>query len=225
MENLQIRMLEKQLFLRNRVIPDEIWPGPEEDASWDSLPTGYTKKIKQILDELNSPKSSPSSSPSPVADLADAGPDITYKPKQKKTDAGSTSQQSQPIRFQFEGLTSEEKNFLYQQYDPYEFSQKPWEDSIMTETENLAKLELSVSSPQVTQSCQMTYEQTPSETHLVPRSRPDTQDVWFTDEDWEDPQFRAEIFRIIDEMEAIHVAEQAHKVEEERAKKNPRRHL
>ncbi|GMN62560.1 hypothetical protein TIFTF001_031649 [Ficus carica] len=196
-DNPQIRMLEKQLFLKNRVIPDEIWPGPEEDAPWDRLLTEYTKKIKRILDELNSPQSSPSSDNGPITDLADEGPSIS------------------------EGLSLEEEQLLYQRYDPYEYSQKPWEDSINSQTENLVRLGISVSTPEVTQSCQMHYNLTPPETHSI--SRPDTQLLWFTDEDWEDPQFRAEILRIIDEQEAIQIEEQIIKAEEERMKKNPRR--
>ena len=212
--------MEKQLFLRNRVIPDEIWPGPEEDAPWDKLPTEYTKKIKRILDELNSPPTSPSSSSGPIID---EGPKIAYKPKLAfNTDTGSSSEQSQPIRFQSEGSTFEEEHVLYQQYDPYEFSQKPWPDSDYSQTENLARLGISVSSPEITQSCKIKYDLTPPATHIAPR--PDTQQLWFTDEDWEDPQCREEILRLIDEIEAIHVAEQAHKAEEERAKKIHRCH-
>ncbi|GMN65886.1 hypothetical protein TIFTF001_034958 [Ficus carica] len=76
--------------------------------------------------------------------------------------------------------------------------------------------------PEFTQSCKIRYDLTPLETHIVPPpelhtdQRPDTHQLWFTDEDWEDPEIREEVLRLIDEIEALDAAERRAKMERER---------
>ncbi|GMN22494.1 hypothetical protein TIFTF001_040271 [Ficus carica] len=130
---------------------------------------------------------------------------------------------SQPIRFQSEGPSYEEE-FRFSAFanDPYEFSQQPWEDAVNSNTEDLARLGILDTSPEVTQSCKIRYDLTSPETHIVhppeecTATRPDTQHLWFTDEDWEDPEFREEILRIIDEIETLDAAERRARNEQER---------
>ncbi|GMN70638.1 hypothetical protein TIFTF001_039681 [Ficus carica] len=195
-----LRKIEKALFIRNQVIPDAIWPKPEEDAPWDHLPAKYTQKIKKILDETNNPQVSTGSSSSTTA-----------------MEGSQTIVCTQPPRFQSEGPSYEEE-FKYSSFanDPFEFAQQPWEDAVNTNTEDLAKLGIFDTPPEVTQSCKIRYDLTPPETHTVPPPRPDTQQLWFTDEDWEDPEIREEVLRIIDEIEALDAAERRARYERER---------
>ena len=39
----EYRELQKLLFIKNKIIPYEIWPSPEIDAPWEQYPPGYTK--------------------------------------------------------------------------------------------------------------------------------------------------------------------------------------
>ncbi|GMN46237.1 hypothetical protein TIFTF001_015425 [Ficus carica] len=207
-----LRKIEKALFIKNQVIPDDIWPKPEEDAPWDHLPAEYNQKIKKILDEINNPEVSTGSSSSATA-----------------MEGSQSIICSQPIRFQSEGPSYEEE-FKFSAFanDPYEFSQQPWEDAVNSNTEDLAKLGLFDTLPEVIQSCKIRYDLTPPETHIAhppeehTTTRPDTQHLWFTDEDWEDPEFREEILRIIDEIETLDAAERRARNEQERQTK--RRH-
>ncbi|GMN64945.1 hypothetical protein TIFTF001_034017 [Ficus carica] len=172
-----LRKIEKALFIKNQVIPDDIWAKPEKDTPWDHLPAKYTQKIKKILDEINNPEVSTGSSSSATA-----------------MEGSQSIICSQPIRFQSKGPSYEEE-FKFSSFanDPFEFSQQPWEDAVNSNTEDLAKLGIFDTPPEVTQSCKIRYDLTLPETHIVPppevhtTTRPDTQQLWFTDEDWEDP--------------------------------------
>ncbi|GMN47838.1 hypothetical protein TIFTF001_017024 [Ficus carica] len=84
------------------VIPDEVWSKPEEDAPWDKLLTGYTQKIKKILEEVNNPGtstgSSTSSGPSTIPS-SNSEPGSTQKPE---TPHPEDSEEFQPVKFQSE---------------------------------------------------------------------------------------------------------------------------
>ena len=63
--NLEFRELQKLLFIKNKVIPDEIWPSPEMDAPWERYPPDYAKQIDEDLTHyLPSAETTPDSSPS-----------------------------------------------------------------------------------------------------------------------------------------------------------------
>ncbi|GMN61754.1 hypothetical protein TIFTF001_030858 [Ficus carica] len=151
--SLHLRKIEKALFIKNQVIPDDIWPKPEEDAPWDYLPAGYTQKIKKILDEVNNPSQVSTESSSSTSAI----------------EGSQSIMCSQPIKFQSEGPSYEEE-FRFSQFtnDPHEFSQQPWEDAVNTNTEDLARLEIFDTPPEFTQSCKIRYNLTPPETHTVP---------------------------------------------------------
>ncbi|GMN22232.1 hypothetical protein TIFTF001_050190 [Ficus carica] len=136
MENSQIRQIEKLLFIKNQVIPDEVWPKLEKNAPWDKLPTEYTQKIRRILDEVNNPEtsrgSSTSSGPSTIPSSS-SEPGTTQKPA---TPRPSDLEESQPVRFQSEGLSIEEEfRFIQWAQDPYD--QDPFDP------EELRKLNIS----------------------------------------------------------------------------------
>ncbi|GMN21485.1 hypothetical protein TIFTF001_047287 [Ficus carica] len=201
-----LRKIEKALFIKNQVIPDDIWPKPEEDAPWDHLPAEYTQIIKKILDDVNNPQVSAESSSSTTV-----------------MEGSQSIMCSQPIRFQSEGPSYEEE-FKFSSFvdNPYEFSQQPWEDTVNTNTKDLARLGIFDTPPEFTQSCKIQYDFTSPKTHTVPppelhtAPKPDTQQLWFTDKDWEDPEIRKEVLRIIDEIETLDAAERRAKKEQER---------
>ncbi|GMN26508.1 hypothetical protein TIFTF001_040876 [Ficus carica] len=176
----------------------------EEDSPWDHLLTEYTQKIKKILDDINNPQVS-----------AELSSSTTNK------EGSQSIMCSQPIRFQSEGPSYEEE-FKYSSFaeNPFEFSQQPWEDAVNTSIEDQARLGIFDTPPEFTQSCKIRYDLTSPETHTVPppelHTKPDTQQLWFTDEDWEDPEIREEVLRIIDEIETLDAAERRAKKEQER---------
>ena len=47
--NSEYRELRKLLFIKNKIIPDEIWPSPEDDAPWEQYPSEYAKQIDDDL--------------------------------------------------------------------------------------------------------------------------------------------------------------------------------
>ena len=69
--NSEYRELQKFLFLKNKIIPDEIWPSPEDDAPWERYSYEYTKQINDDLmhytpsTETTPDPSPPSSSQNP----------------------------------------------------------------------------------------------------------------------------------------------------------------
>ena len=58
-------------FIKNKVIPDEIWPSPEMDAPWERYPLDYAKQLDEDLThympsaEITPDSSPPSSSQNP----------------------------------------------------------------------------------------------------------------------------------------------------------------
>ncbi|PON55850.1 hypothetical protein PanWU01x14_185280 [Parasponia andersonii] len=55
--NPEYRQLQKILFQKNGIIPDEIWPRPEDDASWEHYSPAYKaqmdKDMKHFLTHIN----------------------------------------------------------------------------------------------------------------------------------------------------------------------------
>ena len=63
--NLEYRELQKLLFVKNKIIPNEIWPSPETDAPWKQYPPEYAKKLEDDLKcYMPSTETTPDPSPS-----------------------------------------------------------------------------------------------------------------------------------------------------------------
>ena len=45
--NPEYRELQKALFLKNKIIPEEVWLKPEDDAQWEKYPPSYVKKLEE----------------------------------------------------------------------------------------------------------------------------------------------------------------------------------
>ncbi|KAH1033161.1 hypothetical protein J1N35_045335 [Gossypium stocksii] len=59
--DVEYRNLQKYLCQLNRVIPFEIWPPPDIDAHWDTVPNGpYYQQILQALQEYKADIPDPS---------------------------------------------------------------------------------------------------------------------------------------------------------------------
>ena len=62
--NLEFRKLQKLLFIKNKIIPDEIWPSPEMDAPWEQYPPDYAKQLDEdLMHYAPSAEATPDSSP------------------------------------------------------------------------------------------------------------------------------------------------------------------
>ncbi|PON52750.1 hypothetical protein PanWU01x14_207110 [Parasponia andersonii] len=55
--NPEYRQLQKILFQKNGIIPDEIWPRPKDDVPWEHYSPAYTaqmdKDMKHFLIHIN----------------------------------------------------------------------------------------------------------------------------------------------------------------------------
>ena len=62
--NSEYRELQKLLFIKNKIIPDEIWPSPETDAPWEQYPSEYAKQIDDdLMHHTPSTETTPDPSP------------------------------------------------------------------------------------------------------------------------------------------------------------------
>ena len=62
--NLEFRELQKLLFIKNKVIPDEIWPSPEMDTPWEQYPPDYDKQLDDdLMHYMPSAETTPDSTP------------------------------------------------------------------------------------------------------------------------------------------------------------------
>nr|GMN21827.1 hypothetical protein TIFTF001_040119 [Ficus carica]GMN21863.1 hypothetical protein TIFTF001_040127 [Ficus carica] len=128
---VMIRQLETLLFIKNHIIPDEVWPKPEEDAPWEKFPANYTKQIKEVLDKAN------------------AGPSSTPKIDEPKED--------QTISFQSEGLSLEEE-FQFIQWAQNPYSPEPFNPEDFIKLGISPPPNFSQGQPQSTQSCLFKYQ-------------------------------------------------------------------
>ncbi|GMN21836.1 hypothetical protein TIFTF001_040130 [Ficus carica] len=127
----RFRQLETLLFIKNHIIPDEVWPKPEEDAPWEKFPANYTKQIKEVLDKAN------------------AGPSSTPKIDEPKED--------QTISFQSEGLSLEEE-FQFIQWAQNPYSPEPFNPEDFIKLGISPPPNFSQGQPQSTQSCLFKYQ-------------------------------------------------------------------
>ncbi|PON69363.1 hypothetical protein PanWU01x14_088040 [Parasponia andersonii] len=74
--NPEYRQLQKILFLKNGIIPNEIWPRPEDDAPWEHYSPAYTarmdKDMKHFLTHINNGPWMPPEENQSTADSTDA---------------------------------------------------------------------------------------------------------------------------------------------------------
>ncbi|PON53918.1 hypothetical protein PanWU01x14_199150 [Parasponia andersonii] len=74
--NPEYRQLQKILFLKNGIIPNEIWPRPEDDVPWEHYSPAYTarmdKDMKHFLTHINNGPWMPPEKNQSTADSTDA---------------------------------------------------------------------------------------------------------------------------------------------------------
>ena len=62
--NPEYRELQKLLFIKNKIIPDEIWPSPVINAPWEQYPPDYAKQLDDnLMHYMPSAETTPDSSP------------------------------------------------------------------------------------------------------------------------------------------------------------------
>lgn len=52
------RQLEKVLFLQKKIIPDQMWPTPENDTPWEQFPSYYSIKLQDGIDHYTNHRNS-----------------------------------------------------------------------------------------------------------------------------------------------------------------------